>query len=265
MFAEPNRTPSHRPTSRRPWRVAPVVALAALIMAAGTLVCAQAPKPEAATTPEPRDGAWMDLHKTYVDRAKKGDVDLLFLGDSITQGWHGHTTVWDRYFGARRSANFGIGGDRTEHVLWRLENGEADGISPRVVVIMIGTNNLSRDTPAEIADGVTAVVGKVRQKFPKAKVLLLGVFPRSEKPDDSYRIRVQAINARIARLDDGKDVEYLDIGRHFVEPDGTISKDIMPDYLHLSRKGYRIWAESMEPKLWEMLEGSAPTNGSPGQ
>ena len=202
------------------------------------------------------------MHERFLEIAKKGNIDLLFLGDSITRGWDGRDKegkgpkeVWDRYYGPRNSANFGIGGDRTQHVLWRIQNGELDGIEPKVVVLMIGTNNAHANTPAEIAEGVTAIVKALKAKLPSTKVLLLGVFPRGKTPD-SVRERLKAVNERIAALDDGgKTVKYLDIGPHFLNPDdGTISQDVMPDYLHLSRKGYRIWADAMEPTLWSLLE-----------
>ncbi len=207
------------------------------------------------TRPAPRDGGWMQLHKRYVAQAKKGGVDLLFLGDSITQGWNAND-VWQRYYGPRQAANFGIGGDRTQHVLWRIENGELDGISPKVAVLMIGTNNLGSSSPDEIAKGVTAIVKELGEKLPKTKILLLGVFPRGEKPA-SARERIKSINETIAKLDDGSRVHYLDIGKAFLNPDGTISREIMPDFLHLSRKGYRIWADAMEPTLWSMLDEPA--------
>jgi lysophospholipase L1-like esterase len=237
---------------------------AALLLAATTdaVVCAQTQtltKTHATTRPVPREGGWKQMHEAFLKRAKQGDVDLIFLGDSITQGWDGLNAegqgprqVWDRYYGPRKAANFGIGGDRTEHVLWRLDHGEVDGIKPKVVVLMIGTNNIHADTPAEIADGITAIIERLRSKLPDTRILLLGIFPRSQKPD-ATRDRVNAVNARIARLDDGKYVDYLDIGRHFLNEDGTIPQDVMPDFLHLTRKGYTIWADAIEPTLWRML------------
>jgi lysophospholipase L1-like esterase len=236
-----------------------LAALLAALAASGVAVCAQDPGTSAPTRPEPREGQWMKLHEEFVDRARQGGVDLLFLGDSITRGWDnrspgGPRGIWERFYAPRRPANFGIGGDRTQHVLWRLDHGELDGISPKVVVLMIGTNNINADTPAEITEGVAAVVKKIREKTPEAKVLLLAVFPRRPNPD-AVRDRVKAVNDRIAKLDDGKTVKYLDIGPRFVKDDGTISREVMPDFLHLSRKGYRIWAEAMEPTLWSMLEG----------
>ena len=212
-----------------------------------------APAKESTTAPVPREGGWMKMHESFLERNKKGDIDLLFLGDSITQGWAGRDgdgqgpiQVWNRSYAPRNAANFGIGGDRTQHVLWRLEHGEVDGLKPKAVVLMIGTNNAGRDTPAEIADGVTAIVKALRTKLPETKILLLAVFPRSAKPN-AIRERLKSVNERVQKLDDGKMIKYLDIGPKFLDDDGTISKDVMPDYLHLSRKGYRIWADSMEP------------------
>jgi beta-glucosidase len=214
-----------------------------------SIACAQGP---ATVVPAPREGRWMDLHRRFVERAQQGQVDLLFLGDSITQGWNDNE-VWKRQYGPRRAANFGIGGDRTQHVLWRIQNGELEGIEPKVVVLMIGTNNASSATAEEIAQGITAIVRELRQRLPKARILLLGVFTRGQKPD-ATREKLRAVNAQIAGLDDGSHVKFLDIGKAFVNEDGTISREIMPDYLHLSRRGYRIWADAMEPTLWSMLD-----------
>jgi len=213
-----------------------------------------------AIAPEPRPGAWVRRHEAFLEQAKKGDVDLLFLGDSITAGWAaGAAPIWSRYYAPRKAANFGIGGDRTQHVLWRLENGEVDGIRPRVVVLMIGTNNLGRNTEAEAAEGVKAVVARLREKLPEAKVLLLGVLPRGLNRDKSQVStspdpRVARINRRLAGLADGKSVKYLDIGVDFLDDSGQIPGAIMPDYLHLARKGYQAWADAIEPALWEMMD-----------
>jgi len=218
------------------------------LVATGIPACAQGP---ATVVPAPREGSWMELHRRFVNEAKKGGVDLLFLGDSITQGWN--NDVWKRFYGPRKSANFGISGDRTQHVLWRIQNGELDGIEPKVVVLMIGTNNASSSTPDEIAQGITAIVGEVRRRLPRTRVLLLGIFPRGQKPS-AVRERLKSVNQQIARLDDGSHVRFLDLEKAFLNEDGTISPTIMPDYLHLSRQGYRIWADAMEPLLWSMLD-----------
>jgi beta-glucosidase len=149
------------------------------LLASGFPARAQAP---ATVTPASREGWWMKLHESFLDQAKKGDIDLLFLGDSITQGW-GNNGVWKRFDGPRHAANFGIGGDRAQHVLWRIENGEIDGIHPRVAVLMIGTNNVGFNSADEIAAGVTAIVHELRKRLADTKVLLLGVFPRGARPD----------------------------------------------------------------------------------
>jgi lysophospholipase L1-like esterase len=218
------------------------------LVATGMPACAQGPD---TVVPRPRDGAWMEVHRSFLVQAKKGHVDLLFLGDSITQGWH-ENGVWRRFYAPRHAANFGIGGDRTQHVLWRIQNGELDGIEPKVTVLMIGTNNLSTGTPDEIALGIKAIVEETRRRVPKTHILLLGVFPRDPKPS-STRDRLKSVNEKIARLDDGSHVRFLDIGKAFLNADGTISKEVMPDFLHLSAKGYGIWAEAMEPTLRSML------------
>jgi lysophospholipase L1-like esterase len=199
---------------------------------------------------------WKDRHEKFVEVAKKGDVDVLFLGDSITQGWEGKgKEVWKKNFEPLKAANFGIGGDQTGHVLWRITEGkELEGINPKVAVIMIGTNNTGSHTPAQIAGGVEAIVQELRKQKPQMKILLLAVFPRAEKPDDPRRLKVKETNALIKKLDDGKNVFYKDIGDKFVEADGTISKEIMEDHLHLTARGYGIWADAIRPDVEKLLK-----------
>jgi lysophospholipase L1-like esterase len=213
-------------------------------------------KPNTAVKPADRkDKGWVKLHESFLERAKKGDVDVLFLGDSITQGWGGAKEVWDKSFGPMKPANFGIGGDQTQHVLWRITEGkELEGIQPKAVVLMIGTNNMGGHSAEQIAEGVTAIVKELNAQRPKAKVLLLGIFPRSPKPTDAVRDKIKQTNERIAKLDDGKQVYYLDIGAKFLDKEGNLPKDIMPDFLHLSKQGYQIWADAITPKLKELLE-----------
>ena len=199
----------------------------------------------------------MKLHESFLDQAKKGNIEVLFLGDSITQGWN-NNGVWKRFYGPRHAANFGIGGDRTEHVLWRIEHGEIDGIHPRVVVLMIGTNNSGSNTADEIALGIATIVKELRQRLPETKVLLLGIFPRGQKPD-ATRAKIEEVNRQVSRLDDGSHVTYLDIAKAFLNPDGTLSREIMPDYLHLTAKGYRLWADAIEPTLWRLLNEGGKT------
>lgn len=212
----------------------------------------------ATTTPTSKaDDWWQRRHQKINDRAKQGDVDLLFIGDSITQGWEGEPGkgVWEKFYGPRKAMNAGIGGDRTQHVLWRLDNGNLDGIEPKLAVLMIGTNNSGSDTPDDIAAGITAIVEKLRAKLPATKILLLGIFPRGENDKNPKRQVNIATNKIIQGLDDGKSVFYLDISEKFLGDDGVLSDKIMPDLLHLSTPGYEIWAESIEPKVAELLGG----------
>ncbi|HEV3144175.1 MAG TPA: GDSL-type esterase/lipase family protein [Gemmataceae bacterium] len=200
-------------------------------------------------------------HLSFVERAKKGDVDVVFLGDSITHGWEGAgKKVWAANFEKLKAVNFGIGGDRTEHVLWRITEGkELEGITPKVAVLMIGTNNTGSNSPEQIAEGVGAIVSTLRQK--NIKVLLLGVFPRAGAPKEekvapaaNLNPKIKQINDIIKKMDDGKNIVYLDIGPKFLTEDGGLAREIMPDLLHLSPKGYEIWAEAITPKLEEMLK-----------
>jgi lysophospholipase L1-like esterase len=201
-----------------------------------------------------------ELHEDFVAQARKGDVDLLFLGDSITEGWKKQPEVWKEHFGQYKTANFGIGGDRTQHVLWRIENGELDGIKPKLTVLMIGTNNSASDPAEKIASGVEKIVKELRAKT-GGKVLLLAIFPRGADPKDEkvakQRGVIDAVNAQIKKLDDGKNVRYLDIASSFLEPDGTLKKEIMPDYLHLSKEGYERWAKAIDQPVKEMMGDSS--------
>ncbi|MDB5322658.1 MAG: hypothetical protein JWN40_4289 [Phycisphaerales bacterium] len=216
-----------------------------------------APK-ESATEPKPRDAKWMLRHEGYLKEVKEkaGNVDLLFVGDSITDGWHkAGKNAWAEAWEPLKAFNIGIGGDRTQHVIWRLQNGEVEGIKPKLAVLMIGTNNLGGNTNDEIVAGITGCVKEIQKQLPSTKVLLLAVFPRGEKPENPARARIKAINEQIAKLDDGgKTVKYLDIGEKFLEPDGTLPKSIMPDALHPNAKGYQIWVDATKDTVTEMLK-----------
>jgi len=204
-----------------------------------------------ATEPVNRDGA---RHQLINSRAIPGQVDLIFIGDSITQGWEGAgKEAWEKYFGKRKPMNAGIGGDRTQHILWRLDNGNIKGITPKAAVLMIGTNNSGSNTSAEIAAGITAIVAKLRKELPETKILLLAIFPRGANKDDARRKVNEGANAVIAKLADDKHVFYLDLAPKFLAADGTLSKEIMPDLLHLSPQGYEIWASSIDGKVAELL------------
>lgn len=197
--------------------------------------------------------------KDKAEALKKGPVDLLWVGDSITDAWRGgpQNKLYTERWGKHNPLNIGISGDKTQHVLWRLDHGEVDGIKPKAVVVMIGTNNLGnppKATPEDTAAGVKCVVERLRNKLPDAKILLLGVFPRGAKADDPYRAQIKTVNETIARLDDSKQVKYLDIGDKFLAKDGALPADIMPDALHPNEKGYAIWADAVGPALDEMLK-----------
>lgn len=200
---------------------------------------------------------FLSSHETFVAQAREGKARLVFLGDSITAGWVRQPAIWEKAFGAYDPVNFGIGGDRTQHVLWRIENGELEGIRPKAVVLMIGTNNAGADSAEDIARGVSAIVDTIRTKQPQAKILLLAVFPRGDKPTGKLGAaheKLKQVNATIAKLDDGKTVHYLDIGGRFPVVDGALSAEAMPDFLHLSESGYRIWADAIAGKLADLMK-----------
>ena len=207
-----------------------------------------------AIQPVPRDGNWMKRHESFNARVKEGNVDLLFIGDSITQGWEGAgKAAWSEKYGKRNAVNLGIGGDRTQHVLWRLDNGNIDGIKPKLAVLMIGTNNSGQNTSEQIAEGITAIVTKLRDKLPETKVLILAVFPRGADGTNKNRMVNEGANQIVAKLADGKNIEYLDIGPKFLDDKGNLSKEVMPDLLHLNPASYQTWADAIEPHVARMM------------
>lgn len=222
-----------------------------------------------AIDPKPRDAGWMKRHQSFNAISKKGEAQLVFLGDSITQGWEKNgKDVWAKTWEPLKAVNFGIGGDRTEHVIWRLQNGNFDGIKPKLVVLMIGTNNTGHNgRPAvehggvayassaeQSAEGVKMILDILGKKLPEAKVLLLGIFPRGPSKDDAKRMQNVATNNLISGFADNKRVFYMDIGNTFLKPDGTLPKEIMPDLLHLSAQGYQMWADAIEGKVKELMK-----------
>lgn len=204
-------------------------------------------------------------HQANLEVARRGDAEILFMGDSITDFWRNEEgefagkPVFDEFFGQWTVANFGIAGDTTQGVLYRLQNGEGEGFSPRAVMLMIGTNNTGRNTAAEIAEGIGAVVLELQERFPEARILLLGVFPRG-RADDPVRGTIAEINERISKLHDGDRVRYLDIGAAFLDENGNIPTDVMSDALHPSTKGYEIWAKAVIGPLSELMAMPSRTN-----
>jgi lysophospholipase L1-like esterase len=231
------------------------------------------PLPESCRPCKRQDGdgakkaAWDQSHADFLAIALKGGVDLLFLGDSITNQWREQgKPVWDQHFAPLAAANFGINGDQTQNVLWRVQNGELDGIQPKLIVLLIGTNNTakSRHSPEDIAAGVSAVLKAIKAKCPKAKVLLLAIFPTKIDPESFYRRNNDQANALLAKLDDGgKTVRFMDLNAKLMERDRTISHEIFPDLLHLSEKGYTIWAEAIIGTVKEMMGVKPPEEKKP--
>lgn len=199
-----------------------------------------------------------DKHQNNLEVARTGDIELLLMGDSITDFWRNTegafagAPVLDEYFGHWRIANFGIAGDTTQGVLYRLQNGEGEGFSPRAVMLMIGTNNTARNTAPEIAEGIGAVVLELENRFPEAEILLLAVFPRGAA-DAPVRDEIAEVNRIISVLDDRERVHYLDIGDVFLDEDGNIPPEVMSDGLHPGPEGYRRWAEAVEAPLTALM------------
>ncbi|MCK4874074.1 MAG: hypothetical protein KAS72_15230 [Phycisphaerales bacterium] len=198
---------------------------------------------------------WADRHNSFNALAAAGEIDLVFLGDSITHSWeNAGKHVWQDVYAPRNAANFGIGGDRTQHILWRIDHGNFDGLCPKLVVIMIGTNNARDNTAQEIADGVTAIVQRLRIKLPESKILLLAIFPRGTQPENNaLRDNNIAASEIFSNLADERMIFFCDIGDVFMNDDGSISPDIMPDFLHLSEQGYRRWADAIEEDMTALL------------
>lgn len=228
--------------------------------------CAQQPTdeslPKFTVVPVEQDASWAvewwrSRHAEKLESAKGADVDLLFIGDSITHAWEREgSAVWQEFYQARDAFNLGFSGDRTEHVLWRLENGAVDGMNPKLAVLMIGTNNTGHrmDPAAYTAEGVGSIVGELRRRLPETQILMLGIFPRHVSPHNEMRKRNEEINRLISALDDGEMVSYLDINQGFLNEDDTLRDSLMPDLLHPNAAGYRVWAEAMEPTIKRLLQ-----------
>ena len=207
-----------------------------------------------AIIPVPGGGVtWRTRHEAINARAKQGNVDLIYIGDSIVRSWMWDgTPVWEHYYAKRNGMIAGMTGDRTEQVLWRLEHGNIDGISPKLAILMIGQNNGPFNTGDEIAEGVAAIVRLLRQKLPATKILVLAIFPRSERPTPERQVLAKA-NSLIAKLADGKMVFYQDVNDLFLRPDGGISATLMPDFEHPNEQGHRVWAAAIEPRVAQLM------------
>ena len=243
---------TQRKTNVRKW------ALSGTLLVAVATVAMSAVAANSAIIPIPQDSPrWLERHQSMSDRLKTGHANVLWIGDSIVEKLEGPgKTVWDKYYARRDAVNLGIGGDRTEHVLWRLDHCNLECVTPKLAIVMIGQNNGPSNTAEEIADGVSAVVTKLRQKLPDMKILLLAIFFRGEKPNDE-RTKLAKTNDLLSKMADNQHVFYLDIDKIFLQPDGTIMKSLMPDFEHPNEQGCRAWAESIEPKVAELLGEAA--------
>ena len=209
---------------------------------------------EISTTPANRLGEdwWKKRFAERQEQAEKGECPFVFMGDSITHAWDGKL---DKSFPGMKIVNVSFSGDRTEHTLWVIDNLDWKKVNAKVIMLMIGTNNTGhrnrdQESPQDTFDGIKAVIQKLGEKTPDTKVLLLSIFPRGETAGDQMRVRNATANALVPTLADNKRVFFMDIGARFLAADGaTLSKDIMPDLLHLSDKGYAIWAEAVKAKL----------------
>jgi beta-glucosidase len=241
---------------------------AALVLSACAAPTGQAPSVPLAEsiTPNPNLESWaswwMPRHEEKLAelRQRKADhqnVDLVFVGDSITHGWEqGGLTVWNRHYKQYNALDIGFSGDRTDHVLWRLQHGEIDSIHPKAAVLLIGTNNTGhRLEPAgSTAAAIKRIIDELRQRLPDTKILLLAIFPRNDRPGMQVTRINDDINAILPGLADNKTIFFLNINRALVSADGTLSKDIMPDLLHPNENGYEIWAREMGPALQKLMQ-----------
>lgn len=209
-----------------------------------------------APTPRTQQFSWMSMSTWYqkhaedIQATEKGDIDVIFLGDSITDGWNGE--IWSKEIAPLNAVNFGIGGDLTQNVLWRLNNGTIGKLDPKVVSILIGVNNLGHyesTTPMDVFLGVEAIVNKTLISFPNAQIILQAVFPYGQNAQDINRVRVKDSNKLVASLAQNLRVDFYDFGALFLAENGDISKSIMSDFLHPTAAGYRIYADALLPKI----------------
>jgi beta-glucosidase len=211
---------------------------------------------------------WPARHQAVLKRIKKGHVDVIMLGDSITHKWErAGKKVWKEYYGKRNAVNLGFGGDRTQHVLWRIQHGEIEGINPKLAILMIGTNNTGREgsTAERIADGIKAIVCELRKKLPNTKILVLGIFPRGSveqrkgetyyetAPYNDQWAKIDRINKLTSRIADNKMIYYLNINKVFLNEKGEVTRKALPDLLHPGEKGFQLWAQAMEPTVKKLL------------
>jgi lysophospholipase L1-like esterase len=252
------------------------IAAAALSLASVALVAQEttgsAPDLAATTVPQPRTDTNSELaHAELVRKAGAGVIDVYFIGDSITRRWGALDypellAHFEQSFFGWNAANFGWGGDRTQSMLWRLDNGELAGVSPKVFVVQGGTNNLGDFESSEeridaVTAGIEAIVERCRRHAPDALVVVTAVFPRRDRPE--FNVSIAAINAKLALYADGGNVRYLDINDRLVDSRGLLGETMSEDGLHLSLEAYRAWADALQPLLAERLGAPAQRDLAP--
>jgi lysophospholipase L1-like esterase len=227
-------------------------------------------KPLPATQPLPRTDANSHLaHLQLLEKAKKGGIDIYFLGDSITRRWGcsdaAYATFlanWKANFFGWNAADFGWGADQIQNILWRIENGELDGVNPKIIVILAGTNNVGADTSAaDVTQGLKALVDMCRQKAPAATIVLSGIFPRSDKPD--LNPIISEINKGLEKFADNKSIRFLNVNDKLTDSSGKLLDGMTVDGLHPTLKGYQIWADGLKPIFTEILGSPALTDHAP--
>jgi lysophospholipase L1-like esterase len=250
------------------------MSLATMLLIAG-LALAQGRGGAAADQPAPRTDANSKLaHEQMLANLKKGRIDVYFAGDSITRRWRATDypqllANWNKNFFGWNAANFAWGGDRTQNILWRLHNGELDGVHPKVIVLLAGTNNLGNGpaSDARVADvtrGIKAIIDTLREKAPKATILVMGILPRNDGRNPTAVIpAIDKINANIAHFADSKTIRYLNINDKLADRDGKLLPGMTVDRLHLSVKGYQIWADALRPLLTDLLGAPAKEDHAP--
>jgi lysophospholipase L1-like esterase len=206
---------------------------------------------------------WLPRHRQKIrERELLGkELDVVFLGDSITHAWeYTAPEVWKKYYGQHRALNLGFDGDRTENLLWRIQNGAIDEISPHLVVLLIGTNNAGhrQESSKESAQGIKAILDELRYRLPDSKILLMALFPRSKKPSQQLRRLVDGTNQLIKTFADGEMIIWQDINHHFVDALGILHAYVMPDFLHPNAQQYVLWAEAIQPFLAATTAGNNP-------
>jgi len=254
----------------RPLRLIP-----ALLLFTVTVAAAPADQPAPRTDPNSRLA-----HEQLLAKARQGGIDVYFEGDSITRRWGCSDAKyapmlanWRANFFGWNAADFGWGADRTENILWRLDNGELDNVHPKVIVLLAGTNNVGNTPPADaaaneakVADvtrGLTAIVDRCRNKAPDATIICTAIFPRNDNP--AVMPTIDAINANLARLADGKRVRFLNVNDKLADKSGKLLDGMMDknDKLHPTVKGYQVWADALKPLLTELLGPPAQTDHAP--